>query len=319
MKVAPPRIHVFVASATENNPYEPQEQADLNTGLYCETVMAERSCLLVRDAVSDPDWDHNPDLKLGMVFYLGFPLLWPDGDVFGTICVLDRKENEVAINYEALLSECRGIIEGDLLYLVELAERRRAAAALKEARDQLEKRVEERTQRLKKSNEGLRKEIAARKRIERALKERELELEAKTLSLEEMNAALKILLKQRDEDKSKLEAKILSNINELIIPSLQKLKRTRLDDRQISYLRVLESNLNDIVSPFGYHMSTLLRRLTPTEVQILNLIKQGRRTKEIAEILSTATSTVDFHRNNIREKIGIKNTKTNLRTYVAQL
>jgi DNA-binding CsgD family transcriptional regulator len=308
-----------VASASPGNPYESGERARLDTGLYCETVMAQRSCLLVRDARTDPDFDRNPDLRLGMAFYLGFPLLWPDGDVFGTICVLDDRENAGAILYEDLLSEFRGIIEADLRYLVEISERRRAEAALEEIRDQLERRVSERTARLDRSVRGLRREIARRRQVEAALKERERELEAKTIRLEEINAALKVLLQQRDRDRGDLEKQILSNINEMVFPYLHKLKLGRISDRHRAYVKILESNLNDIVSPFSHHVSSRLAKLTPTEMQVLNLVRQGKRTKEIAGILNTATSTVDFHRNNIRRKIGIRNSGTNLRTFVNSL
>ena len=65
--------------------------AKLNTGLYCETVMATRSPLHVPNALNDPDWKNNPDVELDVISYLGIPLIWPDGSVFGTICVLDGK------------------------------------------------------------------------------------------------------------------------------------------------------------------------------------------------------------------------------------
>ncbi len=85
----------------------------------------------------------------------------------------------------------------------------------------------------------------------------------------------------------------------------------------LRYLGIIESNLNDIVSPFVHGLSSKLIKLSPTELQVSNLIKQGNTTKEIAEIMNLATSTIDFHRNNIRKKFGIKNKKTNLRTYLS--
>ena len=91
MKVEPPNIKVFVSSESNSNPYERNEVAPLNTGLYCETVMKTRQSLLVPDALRDEEWKSNPDIKLGMISYLGFPVVWPDGQIFGTICVLDRK------------------------------------------------------------------------------------------------------------------------------------------------------------------------------------------------------------------------------------
>ena len=66
MRVLPQEIEVLVSSQTENNPYEPGEKADLETGLYCETVMATRTPLHVPDALDDPEWDANPDIKLNM-------------------------------------------------------------------------------------------------------------------------------------------------------------------------------------------------------------------------------------------------------------
>jgi GAF domain-containing protein len=88
MRVEPPHIKVFVSSESEGNPYEPYELAPLNTGLYCETVMKTRQPLLVPDALGDEAWNSNPDIKLGMISYLGVPVSWPDGEVFGTICIL---------------------------------------------------------------------------------------------------------------------------------------------------------------------------------------------------------------------------------------
>jgi hypothetical protein len=93
MRVHEHEIEVFARSSNPDNVYHAGERADLDTGLYCETVMASQAELLVPDALADPDWDHNPDIELGMISYLGLPLRWPTGDVFGTICVLDRRPN----------------------------------------------------------------------------------------------------------------------------------------------------------------------------------------------------------------------------------
>jgi PAS domain S-box-containing protein len=123
MKVDPPQIEVFISSASTGNPYTQGERADLNTGLYCETVMKQRSPLLVPDARRDPQWDHNPDIELGMTYYFGFPLVWPDDEIFGTICVLDAKNNPQASTYKDLLYEFQQIVEGDLRIMFEAFER----------------------------------------------------------------------------------------------------------------------------------------------------------------------------------------------------
>ncbi|MCP4105760.1 MAG: response regulator [Desulfobacteraceae bacterium] len=168
--------------------------------------------------------------------------------------------------------------------------------------------IEELTQ----ANKKLKQEIEERKRAEKAL-------EKKTVHLEETNTALKVLLKRRDEDKTEVEEKVLFNVKELIIPYLDKLKKTHLDDRQSTYLDIVETNMNNIVSPFLRGMSSGFLKLTPQEVQVANLVKQGKRTKEIAELLNLSPKTIDTYRDNIRKKIGLKNKKVNLRTYLLSI
>ena len=114
MKVEPPNIRVFVSSESAGNPYERDELARLNTGLYCETVMKTRKLLLVPDALVDEDWNANPDIKLGMISYMGLPVAWPNGDVFGTICILDSRRNEYGELYRKLLFQCREMLQSDL-------------------------------------------------------------------------------------------------------------------------------------------------------------------------------------------------------------
>ena len=166
---------------------------------------------------------------------------------------------------------------------------------------------------------GIARDITKRKQAEETLKKREKELEIKTRDLEEVNAALRVLLKQREEDKTELEEKVVSNVKQLVQPYLQKLKKTELDGTQRDCIGVLESNLNDIISPFSRAVSSGYLSLTPAEIQVANLVKQGKTTKEIAELLSLSKETIGFHRRNIREKIGIKSKKANLRTHLLSL
>src|SRR6516165_10474650 len=120
MKVEPPNIKVFVSSESNSNPYERNEVAPLNTGLYCETVMKTRQPLLVRDALVDEEWQSNPDIKLGMISYLGFPIAWPDGEIFGTICALDNRKNDHGELHRKLLSQFRDVLQEDLRWLTTL-------------------------------------------------------------------------------------------------------------------------------------------------------------------------------------------------------
>ena len=157
-------------------------------------------------------------------------------------------------------------------------------------------------------------DITPRKGTEKALREREAALEARTRELEEVNSALTVLLKRRDEDKTEVEEKVLFNVKELVVPYAEKLKKIFLDKEQLAYLNVLESNLNNIISPFAYKLSSKYLRLTPKEIHIANLVKDGRTSKEIAELFNVSVRTIESHRKSIRAKIGLKNSKANLRS-----
>ena len=95
-------------------------------------------------------------------------------------------------------------------------------------------------------------------------------------------------------------------MKELVLPYIDKLRSGHLSDHQLAYLAIIESGLNDIISPFMQKMTAMYSRFTPTEVQIVNMIKGGKTTKEIAELLHIGKATVDSHRNNIRNKLGLR-------------
>lgn len=120
MRIVQDSIEVFIASKNEYNPYYTGQSEHLSgSGLYCETVIKTREKLLVKNAHKSEKWRNNPDIKLNMISYLGFPLTYPDGTPFGTICVLDTKENAYSENYERLMLDFRDIIQGhlELMYM----------------------------------------------------------------------------------------------------------------------------------------------------------------------------------------------------------
>lgn len=178
MRVDPPQIEVFISSESENNPYEKGERADLDTGLYCETVMQEGEMLHVPDALKDPEWDHNPDIELDMTFYLGFPIQWPDGQIFGTICVLDSYDNEHVMTYKELMAEFQRVIENDLRILTDAVKIENLNQELKAHQEHLEKTVEDRTLSLKEKNKKLIDEMRKRKHSEKELRNSETKLKA---------------------------------------------------------------------------------------------------------------------------------------------
>jgi PAS domain S-box-containing protein len=119
-----PYIEVFRSNESSNNPYKAGDRENL-AGLYCERVINTRNRLLVPNALKDKEWDKNPDIESGMISYLGFPLLWPDGEVFGTICVLDSKENKYEKQYEKLMSRFKELVEAHLSLLYKNLENRK--------------------------------------------------------------------------------------------------------------------------------------------------------------------------------------------------
>ncbi len=115
MRLVSTDITVFLASNTENNPYHPGDKEYFeNSGLYCETVIKTNKMLLVPNALQNDNWKNNPDVKLNMISYLGFPILWPDKRPFGTICVLDNKANRYSQMFIDLMENFRNMIEKDL-------------------------------------------------------------------------------------------------------------------------------------------------------------------------------------------------------------
>ena len=155
------------------------------------------------------------------------------------------------------------------------------------------------------------------KRAEATLKKRGEELEAKTHELEELNAALRVLLKKREEDKKELAADVLSNVKKLVIPYVDKLKKQITDPHIRADLKVLESNLRDIISPFSHTLSSQHMNLTAREIQVANLIKEGKSSKEIADFFNITSSAINICRHRIRHKLGLNKQKTNLQSYLS--
>ena len=166
---------------------------------------------------------------------------------------------------------------------------------------------------------GIARNITERKKMEEALKKREQELEEQSRNLEDANTALTVLLKRREEDRAELEDKVTCNMRELILPYIENLKITDIDSHQSNQLKILERNLNEIISPFLRTLSSKYPNLTPTKIKVINFIKEGRTSKEMAKLLNASARTVEVHRDNIRKKLGLKNRKANLRSHLLSL
>lgn len=147
-------------------------------------------------------------------------------------------------------------------------------------------------------------------------KQCEEELKTNVASLEELNTALKVILQQVEESREELSAAIVSNIGELVLPSIDKLKKSPLSAYQFSILQGIESNLLNISSSFLQKLKITHHRLTAREIEVAALVKEGKSTKEIAERVNISTKTVEFHRNRLREKLGLKKKRVNLRSHL---
>lgn len=147
-------------------------------------------------------------------------------------------------------------------------------------------------------------------------KQCEENLRTNVRSLEELNTTLKVILSQIEESREELHAAIVSNIGELILPGLDRLKKSPLSSFQHSILQSIESNLLNISSSFLKKMKIVHRKLTSREIEIATLVKEGKSTKEIAEHMNISTKTVEFHRNRLREKLGLAKKKVNLRSHL---
>ncbi|MFO7862521.1 MAG: PAS domain-containing protein, partial [Salinivirgaceae bacterium] len=167
MKTEKDFMEVFISSQSENNPYTPGDKEQWY-GLYCETVIKSQKELYVPNALKDKDWDHNPDLKLGMIAYQGLPLNFPDKTPFGTICVLNNKEKHFTEEEKQLLLHFKTVIELDLALIQslnvdktdnlidKLLLQNKELAAAKENAEENEKELRYRTEEYETINEELR-------------------------------------------------------------------------------------------------------------------------------------------------------------------
>lgn len=155
--------------------------------------------------------------------------------------------------------------------------------------------------------------------LEWRVQERTWDLEAKTRRLEETNVALEVLLKRRETDRLEFERNILHNVRELVEPTLQQLKLAASESTRTAYLEILETHVQEIVSPFSRKLSDRYASLTAQEIQVANLVKQGKTAKETAELMGLSIRTIDAYRANIRKKLGLTKRCTPLQAYLKSL
>ncbi|MFH1136404.1 MAG: PAS domain-containing protein [Pseudomonadota bacterium] len=159
-------------------------------------------------------------------------------------------------------------------------------------------------------------EITDRIRAERELEIGRKELRLKAENLKEVNTALKVLLDRRENEKNRQIADMTSTLEKLVFPYLKRLGTSNLDKDQMNFLSIVETNLREIASPFAGRLDSLEDRLTPAELEVAELLRQGKTSDEIAELLHTSVHTVSSHRHGIRRKLGLLNKRVNLKSHL---
>ena len=167
----------------------------------------------------------------------------------------------------------------------------KATEALQKAHDTLEEKVENRTAQLHDANERL----------------------------EKVNVGLQVLIDHREDEMRRLKESVMENVNKLIKPYVEKMHNSRMDSKNRGYLEVVGEGLKELVSPFASTLSSKEVVLTPTEIQVADLIRQGKTSKEIASLMNVSVNAITFHRYNMRKKLGLQKKKINLRSYLQSL
>ncbi len=200
-------------------------------------------------------------------------------------------------------------------FFVDMTAHKELEEQLQKSRDLLEQRVVERTRKIAQLNKELAADIAQRKKVEKELRAREKELKRRAVKLEAFNITLRTLLEQRQADRKEIERRILTNIDELIMPCIERLKGTALTKQAQVHVQHLQENLRTLTSPF---LSRIKEdgRLTARELQIADYIKKGRSSKQIGALMRLSPGTVDFHRNRIRTKLNLRGQKVSLQAYL---
>lgn len=273
-------ISLLLGNRSEDNPFQKKGYNKRCSDMYCDHVIRSQKPLLVEDATQSSAWQNAPQIECDMTFYLGFPLRWPDGEPFGTICLMDQKQENNALQYRPLIEEFQALINNDLMLLQDLESHHQQQIHL-----------------------------------EKTLEQKSQEIAAQSTDLDEINTALRVLLRQREYDRKEMQSEASEELRRIVLPHLDELEQSPLNTVQQNCLERLRHQLT--VKTDNQAISTTL--LSPTEQKIARYIQQDKSSKEIADQMHLAKCTVDFHRQNIRKKLGIKSASVNLKSYLMSL
>lgn len=244
-------------------------------------------------------------LQQGIQSFCLVPIIL-EQEPWGALCFADCRNRRVWSPLEVgALTAAAGILGAAV-------RRQSAEEQLSLAHQELEDKVEQRTRELARSHELLRQEVTERRKTGE-------ELDSRSRQLEEVNIALKVLLQQSSSAQHDLEKRMEANFKKLVLPYLDDLQLALQEKKHKELLNILRENLQQITSAFAINIHKAETGLTSREIQIAGLIKQGKTNKQIAELAGLSPRTVETYRNRIRRKLGIRNKKINLQTYLDTL
>jgi len=242
-------------------------------------------------------------LNLGDIYAMGFTR---KGELFGNAVIITRGKTGL---------EKKDLIETFIGQASVALQRRRAEEELQKYREHLEEMVEKRTAEIKAANERLQRLIAERMNAEKALLESEAKLQKQKSALEQKNIALGEVIAQIEVEKRRIKNDIETNINIVVSPILEKLKKEKASAK---YVTMLKYHLGKLTSSFGSKITKKSFNLTPREIEVCNLVKGGLTSKDISNLLNISYRTIDKHRKNIRHKLEISNKRINLTSFLRE-
>ncbi len=160
--------------------------------------------------------------------------------------------------------------------------------------------------------------LEEKQRLEMQVEKTSTELSSIKTESEEVNTALKVLIKMRNTENVAAKSLLKDELSLEVLPFIEKLKQNNQDIRQVRLVNTLEANLQRLVSTYGSPntISASLKNLTPKEIQVASMVREGLSTKAIASTLALSPETISIHRKNIRRKIGLDSKDKNLRSYL---
>ncbi len=190
----------------------------------------------------------------------------------------------------------------------EITTRKKIELQLQQTQANLEQQVQARTAELTHSVDELQTVLTT-------LLKREQELQDKNQELQDTNTTLSVVMKRRERELRDIRQEIAAKMIETVLPLLKK-AQSKVSGSARGYMATAQANLLDIFTEQPHDGILIQAKLAPRELQIINYIRQNKSTKEIADLLGLSISTIESYRENIREKLRLKNKKINLKKFL---